>query len=465
MPVRLFTEYGGGDYTVSEGTVYFSNFADQRLYRVTPDSTPEPMTPVAELRYADAVVDRQRERLICVCEDHTQAEREAVNMLVSLPLDANSHEGMRVLVSGNDFYSSPRLSPDGSRLAWLTWNHPNMPWDGTELWVGELAADGSVSGAQCVAGNRTESIFQPEWSPDGVLHFISDRTGWWNIYRRHNGLIEPLCEKSAEFGLPQWVFGLSTYAFVSPQCIICSYTGRGAGSIASLDTTTSELTPIETPYANFTYIRASAERVVFYAASPTLAGSLVQLDLATNKSEVLRRSSNVKVDAAYLSVPQLIEFPTEQGRTAYAFFYPPRNSDYNGPSTELPPLMVESHGGPTSATTSSFNLSIQFWTSRGFAFLDVNYGGSTGYGREYRDRLKGQWGVVDVDDCVNCARYLVERGLVDGKRLAIRGGSAGGYTTLSALAFRNVFHAGASYFGVSDIEGLAQDTHKFRVTL
>jgi dipeptidyl aminopeptidase/acylaminoacyl peptidase len=452
-------EYGGGAYTVGNGVVYFSNFADQRLYRQDPASAPHPITPETQLRYADAVIDEHRNRIVCVREDHTVAGREAVNTIVSVMLDGGN--GGQVLVGGHDFYSSPRLSPDGSHLAWLAWNHPNMPWDGTELWVGEVQADGTLTNTKCIAGGARESIFQPEWSPDGVLHFVSDRTGWWNLYRWREGRAAPLCEMEAEFGLPQWLFRMSTYAFESATRLICAYLERGTSHLASLDTTTLRLERIEVPYTQISGLRAAPGRVVFAAGSPTEASSIVQLDLATRQIEVLRRSSEIKVDPDYLSIPQAIEFPTEHGLMAHAFFYPPRNRDYTAPPDERPPLLVMSHGGPTAATAPTFNLGIQYWTSRGIAVLDVNYGGSTGYGRAYRERLNGQWGIVDVDDCVNGARYLVERGEVDAGRLAITGGSAGGYTTLCALTFRNVFRAGASHFGVSDLAALEEDTHKF----
>ncbi|MEA3344925.1 MAG: S9 family peptidase [Chloroflexota bacterium] len=451
-------EYGGGAFVVVDGTVYFSNFADQRLYRQDTDAQPQPITPEVDLRYADGVMDRRRGRIICVREDHTTG-REVVNAIVSLDLEDS--DGGQVLVSGNDFYASPRLSPDGSRLAWLTWNHPNMPWDGTELWVGELEDDGSLGQTERVAGGEDESIFQPEWSPDGVLHFVSDRTGWWNLYRWRDERVEPLAEMEAEFGKPQWVFGMSTYGFESAERIICSYTQQGIWHLASLDTETGELKPIENPYSQIAQVRVAPGRVLFLGGSSTEPTSVVQLDLATRELEVLRRSSEAEIDAGYLSSPQVIEFPTERGLTAHAFFYGPKNRDYAVPSDERPPLLVISHGGPTSATSTALSLGIQYWTSRGIAVLDVNYGGSTGYGREYRQRLDGQWGVVDVDDCVNGARYLVERGEVDGDRLIIRGGSAGGYTTLCALTFRDIFDAGASYYGVSDLEALTKETHKF----
>jgi dipeptidyl aminopeptidase/acylaminoacyl peptidase len=401
-----------------------------------------------------------------VQEDHTKGDREPTNSLVSISL--NNGEDVQVLASGYDFYSSPRLSPDRSQLAWISWNHPNMPWDGTQLWVAPINPDGSLSEAECVAGGADKSIFQPEWSPDGVLYFVSDRSGWWNLYRwlppmPEGGLggVEPLCPMDAEFGLPQWVFGMSTYGFESANRIICTYTKKGSWQLASLDLQTKQLDVIETPYTDISSLQVASGRAVFIAGSATEPTAIVQIDLATQQIEVLRQSSQLKIEPGYLSTPQEIPFPTENGLIAYAFFYPPQNQDYTPPKGEKPPLLVKSHGGPTASVSSTFNLKIQYWTSRGFGFLDVNYGGSTGYGREYRQRLNQQWGIVDVDDCANAAKYLAEQGLVDSERLAITGGSAGGYTTLCALTFRDVFKAGASHYGVSDLEALATDTHKF----
>ena len=452
-------EYGGAAIVVSNGVVYFSNFADQRLYRQIFGSEPQPITPKADLRHADGVIDTKRNRLICVREDHTDGENEAVNTLVSIGLDGT--DSGQVLVDGNDFYAAPRLSPDGTRLAWLTWNHPNMPWDGAELWIGEICDDGSLGRTECVAGGVDESIFQPEWSPDGTLYFVSDRTGWWNLYRYRAGTVEPLCEMEAEFGRPQWIFGMSTYRFVSANEIICTYTQDGIWHLASLDTVTRNLDPIEVPYTSISNLQVISGGVLFNASSSTESASIVRLDLATLQFEVVCRASDINIDAGYFSNPQAIEFPTEGGLSAHAFFYPPQNPNYTASADDLPPLLVLSHGGPTSATSTALDLEIQYWTSRGIAVLDVNYGGSSGYGRAYRQRLNSQWGVVDVDDCVNGARYLVENGYVDGNRLAIRGGSAGGYTTLSALTFRDVFKAGASYYGISDLEAMTRDTHKF----
>src|SRR6185295_15280175 len=329
-------------------------------------------------------------------------------------------------------------------------------------WVGTLGADGFLTTSERIAGGLEESILQPEWSPDGELYFVSDRNGWWNLYRLNDeGLIESVCEMEAEFGVPQWVFGLSTYAFETASRIVCSYIQNGLSTLALINTQTRELEPIDCPYSDIRFVRAAPGRVVLRAGSPFELASLMKFDLEKRTFEVIRRSSSLEIDAGYLSPPSALEFPTENGLTAHAFYYPPKNQDYSAPENERPPLLVESHGGPTSSALAAMSLGIQYWTSRGIAVLDVNYGGSTGFGRAYRERLKGQWGIVDVDDCANGARYLVGQRQVDGDRLMITGGSAGGYTTLCALPFRDTFSAGASHYGVSDAEALAKETHKF----
>jgi dipeptidyl aminopeptidase/acylaminoacyl peptidase len=454
-------EYGGGDYAVRDGAVYFSNFADQRLYVAREGASPQAITPPGDVRYGDALIDEQRRRLICVREDHTAVGSEAVNTLATLKLEENEDYG-QVLISGNDFYSSPRLSPDGTRLVWLTWNHPNMPWDANELWVGTFGEDGLIATTERIAGKVDESIFQPEWSPDGVLYFVSDRTGWWNLYRCDaSGSIEPVCEMPAEFGMPQWGLGMSSYAFESAERIICGYIESGISRLGLIGTRTKRLETVDSPYTDLRFVRAAPGHAVMRAASPSTSASIVRFDFETRGFEVLRRSNNLNIPAEYISTPRVVEFPTEDGLKAYGFFYAPRNLDFFAPEGERPPLLVASHGGPTAAATTALSLSVQYWTSRGIAVLDVNYGGSTGFGRAYRERLKGKWGIVDVDDCVNGARYLVEKGEVDGDRLMITGGSAGGYTTLCALTFRDVFRAGASHYGISDAEALEKDTHKF----
>ncbi len=454
-------EYGGGDYMVNNGVVYFTNFADQRLYKQVGPGDPEALTPVADMRYADTCLDHTRGRLICVREDHTVQNAEAVNTIVALSMDANDDCGV-VLTGGNDFYSSPRVSPDGTQLAWLTWNHPNMPWDGCELWVGEFGPDGTLASTRWVAGSVAESIFQPEWSPEGVLYFASDRNGWWNLQRiSAEGEIESVTRSKAELGMPQWLFGMSLYAFASPDLVVCSHVEQGVSRLETIETQTGKLTVIDSPFTDIQFLKAANGVAVFRAGSPTEVASITKFDVATGQFETLRRANEQEVYPQYFSVPRAIEFPTESGLTAHGFFYPPQNPDFRALDGEKPPLIVKSHGGPTAAASTALSLSVQFWTSRGFAVLDVNYGGSTGYGRQYRERLNKKWGIVDVDDCVNGAKYLVDRGEVDGQRLIITGGSAGGYTTLCALTFRNAFRAGASHFGVSDAEALARDTHKF----
>ena len=451
-------EYGGGDYVVANGVIVFSNFADQRLYLQARDGQPRSLTPSAARRYADGQFDRRRNLFYAVREDHS-GTGEAVNAIVALDLDGE--DGGAVLISGNDFYSSPRLSPDSSQLAWLCWNHPNMPWDGTELWLGQLNGDGSLGERRLIAGGENESIYQPQWSPDGVLHFVSDRSGWWNLYRWIDDRVDPLCPMAAEFGQPQWIFAGSLYGFAAARQIVCSYAQNGNDYLANLDSETKTLSTIEVPYSAISQVHVAGARIVFIGASATATSAVVSFDLTTMKIEVLKRSRDTTVVADYLSEAHPVEFPTEGGLTAHGYFYPPKNRDYSAPANEKPPLLVMSHGGPTSSSSGSLKYSIQYWTSRGIAVLDVNYGGSSGYGRAYRERLNGQWGIVDVDDCANGARYLAERDEVDGNRLAIRGGSAGGYTTLCALAFRDVFKAGASHYGISDLEALAKDTHKF----
>jgi dipeptidyl aminopeptidase/acylaminoacyl peptidase len=451
-------EYGGGDYAVSGGVIVFANFNDQRLYIQKPGAAPQPLTSAGAWRYADGRIDLRRNLFFCVREDHS-GSGEPVNTLAAL--DMRVENSGTVIAEGNDFYAAPRLSYDGARLAWLAWNHPNMPWDGTELWVGHVRADGSIGEKVKIAGGANESIVEPQWSPDGTLYFVSDRSGWWNLYRRGRDGTEAIYPLDAEFGHPHWVFGTSLYGFVSASNIVCSYSREGRDHLANLDLTTRELRKFELPVASVAQVSAAGNWVVFIGASSTEPAFVGSMNGAPGELLVLRRSRAAGVDATYLSEPQAVEFPTENGRTAHGHFYAPRNRDFSAPPDARPPLLVISHGGPTSSSSAALKYSVQYWTSRGIAVLDVNYGGSSGYGRPYRERLYGQWGIVDVDDCVNGALYLVERGLVDRARLAIRGGSAGGYTTLCALTFRSVFKAGASHYGVSDLEALARDTHKF----
>jgi len=448
-------EYGGGALLAAGATVWFSNFADNRLYRIDNDGEPVAVGAGGALRYADFVLDAARGRLITVREDHSAGATYPVNTICALGFDGSE----TVLVDGNDFYSSPRLSPDGKQLAWLSWDHPRMPWQGTELWLADISDDGTLVDGRLVAGGADESVCQPEWSPEGLLHFVSDRSGWWNLYRFEHGVVHALCPREAEFGGPHWVFGNTMYGFASNGAIVCTYIEQGVSRLARL--TKGTLTPIDSPYQEIRELRVQGDTVALLGGAPTIAAEIARIDLAGGMREVLARSIEKLPDLGYLSVPQSIAYPSMNGRTAYAFYYPPQNKDHEPLPGELPPLMVIGHGGPTSMATSTLKLATQFWTSRGIAVLDVNYGGSTGFGRAYRDLLREQWGVVDVEDCVAGARYLAGEKLVDRERLVIRGGSAGGLTTLCALAFFDVFKAGASYYGVSDLKGLDADSHKF----
>jgi dipeptidyl aminopeptidase/acylaminoacyl peptidase len=448
-------EYGGGAFCVADGVIYFSNFNDNRMYRLVPDATPVPLTAEGRWRYADCVVDRQRSRLIGVREDHTR-DGEPRNEVVAIDLATGE---VKVLASGHDFYSNPRLSPSGDQLCWLQWDHPNMPWDGTTLCCATVAPDGLLAQPAAIAGGFDESIYCPQWSPDGILHFVSDRTGWWNLYRLRDGTPEALWPLAAEFGVPHWNFGTATFGF-DREDIICIYGQPGMWKLARIPAAGGQPHEFHLPYSELGNLRVDDGQALLVAASPTEPPALVSIALASGKATVLRQPSDLTIGPSLVSLPEAITFPTDGG-TAHGFYYAPNNPDFLAPSGERPPLIVIGHGGPTSSTSIAFSPAIQFWTSRGFAVLDVNYGGSTGYGRAYRERLNGAWGIRDVADCVNGAKYLVARGDVDGKRLVIRGGSAGGYTTLCALAFHDVFRAGASHYGIGDLEALAKDTHKF----
>ena len=452
-------EYGGGAFLATESCIYFVHDADQQVYAREADGAVRRVSAAPSVRFADPSFDHHRQRLVLVSEDHRRPHVEPRNALSAVWVAGDGRPV--VLASGMDFYASPRVSPDGTQLAWVAWNHPNMPWDGTELWVAHVKPDGSLGERVRVAGGFSESVSQPEWSPDGVLHFVSDRSGYWHLHRWVEDRVEALTSGPAEFGRPHWGFANPTYGFASSECIVCSYVTREGWRLARLDARTRALEPFDVPYTQIEQVHVSESSVVFVGGAADEVASIIRLDLASGAPSVVVRSARVDVDAGYLSRPFPIEFPTSGDRTAYGLFYPPRNPDCVGPTGERPPLRVISHGGPTAAADRWLQLKIQFWTSRGIAVLDVDYGGSSGYGRAYRERLNGAWGLVDVDDCVHGARYLVERGDVDVDRLAIEGGSASGFTTLCALVFHDVFRLGACYYGVSDLEVLARDTHKF----
>jgi dipeptidyl aminopeptidase/acylaminoacyl peptidase len=450
-------EYGGGAFVAAGSTIWFSNFADNLVYAQVGDAAPVAITADGAQRHADLELDATRHRLIAVREDHGGAG-EPVNGLVALKLDGS---GSTTLAEGADFYASARVSPEGRRVAWLSWSHPRMPWEGTELWLAAFADDGSLIHSRCMAGGPGESLCQPVWAPDGKLYVVSDRSGFWNLYRLEASGLVPVCTMEAEFGQPQWLFAQSSYGFSGPDEIVAVCRENARSRLLRIDVRSGVATTIPTSFEDIVELRVGHGFAVVEGGSPTAPVRIVRVTLDDGAETVLASSTDDVPDAGLLSVARAIDFPSANGRTAHAFHYAPHNAGFQAPAGERPPLIVVSHGGPTSMASSTLKLAIQFWTSRGFAVLDVNYGGSTGFGRAYRQLLSGQWGIVDVEDCVAGARYLAARGLADGERLAIRGGSAGGYTTLAALAFHDVFKAGASYYGVADLRALDADTHKF----
>ena len=459
-------EYGGGGYLILDDGFIYSNFADnqlyRQLYRQTGGNPPIRITDGdPKYRYADVVSDPKRGRLIAVCEDHHESSLQPTNTICALALDGSGERV--VLVQGHDFFSSPRISPNGLQMVWLTWNHPHMPWEGTQLWRADFDDNGLLQKVRKVAGSERESICQPEWSPDGALYFVSDRSGWWNIYRCLAGVCVCIHPREAEFGAPHWQFGGSMYGFTSAREIICTYIEEGISRLGRLDLSQipSVLQPIHTEYTEIQNLQVGPNCVVMVAGAAHLAVEVVRIDLSAGRTICTDLTLSAKtLPREIFSQPQKISYASN-GRIAHAFYYPPCNPEYRAPTGDLPPLIVISHGGPTGMATNSLRLAIQFWTSRGFALLDVNYGGSSGFGRAYRDALKGQWGIVDVEDCINGARHLVQQKQVNGERLIIRGGSAGGFTTLCALMFHDVFKVGASYYGVSNLASLEADSHKF----
>jgi dipeptidyl aminopeptidase/acylaminoacyl peptidase len=460
-------EYGGGAFVLSDEAVYFSNFTDQLLYKQSGRKTGVFSSPIqvtrtgTDVRYSDGVFDKTRNRLICVQEHHpVSGKRDAVNSIVSLDLKG-SVTREELLISGNDFYSFPRLNSDGSKIAWITWNFPNMPFDGSELWVGDFDKVGRVQKKTKIAGGLDESVTQPTWSGSNDLYFLSDRTGWWNLFKWSEGGVRGICPKAADFCQPDWYLGLSSYAIASEETIVCSFSESGIWKLGELDLKTLKLEGIQNPFTDIGHVQASANCAVFLAASPTESQCIYRFDLSTKGIHKIYESTGESSDQRFVPSAISREFPTANEMTAHSFFYEPCNPEYTALVGELPPLVVMAHGGPTSAASSAIRGAILFFTSRGFAVLDVNYGGSSGFGREYRRRLNGQWGVVDVEDCVKGALNLVRDGKVDGNRMLIRGGSAGGFTTLSALASKDVFKAGACYYGISDLERWELDCHKF----
>ena len=455
-------EYGGGAYVVTPKGVYASNFDDQMLYAFAPaGGSPTQITRTAGLRFADGGWE-PRASLITVVEDHRSAGREPANYLARIAVDGSGN--VVPIVSGADFYAYPRLSPDGKQLAWVSWNHPDMPWDAAELWVGDMANDGKVRQPRQIAGGAGESVFQPEWSPDGVLYFVAEPKGWWNIHRWDGSGVQPVLEKEAEFGRPLWNLGLATFAILDSNRIVCAYVTEGVWNLGLLTASSGRLDSLDVPFSAIFDVRASNERVVLIAGAPARPTAVVRVDLGAVRVEVLKASSDLEPDERFISIPKPMRFPSSDGRTAFGLLYEPKNDDFQPLPEERPPLIVKVHGGPTAAANTSLSWIIQYWTSRGYAVCDVNYAGSTAYGRDYRARLHEQWGVADWQDAVGAASFLVSSGIADGDRLAISGGSAGGFTALCALCFSDRFRAGTSLYGISDLEALLRDTHKFEST-
>jgi dipeptidyl aminopeptidase/acylaminoacyl peptidase len=455
-------EYGGGAYLPVGRTLFACNRGDQRLYRIDGQRDPVPITPVppmpASLRYADLRLLSSGELLVCVRERHQGGQ--VASEFVALPVDGSAEPW--VVASGHDFYAAPRPSPDGRRLAWLTWDRPCMPWDGADLWVADLGPDGRLGPASHVAGGPQESVAQPEWNAEGVLHFVSDRSGWWNLYRERRGQVEPLLAMAAEFTDAPWELDYSSYAFIGDGRIACRYRKQGRDRLGLLDLEAGRLTDLPIPYTSLKpYLRAVGDRLAFIGASPTTSSAVATLHAPTSRLDVLA-GAEVSLDPAWVSVPRPIEFPTRDGQTAHALYYPPTNPEVSGPTAARPPLLVQAHPGPTADAKARLDLRIQFFTSRGFAVVEVNYAGSTGYGRGYRERLTGQWGVADVADCLDAARSLIQAREVDGRRLVISGESAGGFTALCALASEEFFAVGASRFGIADLETFRQQAPKFQ---
>ncbi len=448
-------EYGGGAVLITNGVIYFVDYDSQQIFCQKPDKHPYAITKSINSRFADMQFDSIRNRIICVQEEHNN-DSEPLNKLIAINLESGFID---ILDDEHDFVSSPRIDNNCNNLAWLTWDHPNMPWDNNTLWISEFSNEGFLKKKKIVAGSSEESIFQPEWFDTRKLIYISDRSNWWNLYMHTDQKTFPIYLDDAEYGLPQWAFGMSTYGITEDNYIIATRNQGGLCQLGIIRNSNFEL--FDLPFTEFTNICVEKNKVMFLGSSSIAVSQLVSLDINSGKYEVIRLSSTVVIDPGYISEAEQLEFCTSEAMVAFGFYYRPKNLKYVSSNNELPPLIVRGHGGPTGFSSNSLNLPIQFWTSRGFAVLDVNYRGSSGFGRKYRKLLEGKWGVSDVDDMVNGALNLVEKKEVDRKRLIIRGGSAGGYTALAALTFRNIFSAGASHYGIGDLISLSQDTHKF----
>ncbi|MGH8278023.1 MAG: S9 family peptidase [Gammaproteobacteria bacterium] len=448
-------EYGGGAYTAGENIIYFVNHDDQQIYRQSTDGgTPKALSSAPGCRFADLTLDKKHARLVCVCEDHSQFDEPPRNTLVSV---AFGDGRTRTLAQGSDFYSSPTLSPDGLQLAWLCWNAPLMPWQGCELWLAELDERGVLQAPRRIAGGAQESIFQPQFAPDGVLHFVSDSNGYWNIYRHVSGSNPAVTQVRMDHGFAQWNFGMSSYGFLADGTLLATRMHDGVSELLAVRTSGASES-VNTGMSQIEHLHAAGNLCTLLAASPTQPAAVL---FGTPQHLTPVTPPTMSVPAGNISAAQFIRFPADNSETVYAWYYPPCNPEYEPKPGERPPLLVTCHGGPTAMSSNGLDPRIQFWTSRGFAIADVNYRGSSGFGRAYRESLRGEWGIKDAEDCIATARYLVEHGLADARRLAISGGSAGGFTVLCALAFHDYFKAGAVYYGLSELATAMRDTHKF----
>jgi dipeptidyl aminopeptidase/acylaminoacyl peptidase len=465
-------EYGGAAFEVLDDAIVFSNFADQRLYFQKADAVPVAITPEG-YRYADCQRHPTAARLVCVREDHTEAtvkaNGEERNEIVAIDLPTTPEfepDAGRVLVTGSDFVAYPRVSPDGKRIAWLWWNHPEMPWDSARVSLADLTGD-LIGPAQQVGGGGDRAAIEPLWDRDGTLLFIDDPSGWWNLQAWQDGTVRAVAPMQREFGGPLWQHGASSFAALGDGRAVVRTSRHASDALGVLDLRDGTLRNLDLPFVAFGDVRAiDTTRAAAIAYSATDEGALIEVDLAKGTHRVLHRPVSSDLGVEWISRAEAIQYPTQPApdggaRTAHAFYYPPTHPDTRGPDGEKPPLLVTVHGGPTGVSKPALSLARQYWTSRGFAVVDVNYGGSTTFGREYRRRLNGQWGVVDLQDAVAAVDFLIAQGKVDPERIAIRGGSAGGYVVLAALAFTDRFNVGANYFGVADIQGLAQTSHKF----
>ena len=460
-------EYGGGDFCVHGESVFFSNDEDQRLYRLDSTGSATPITPMPPLRhgwrYADGACTPDGRWLVCVRETHAD-DVTVTNELVAVPVNGGGPP--RVIAGDRDFYAFPRLSPRGDQIVWTCWDAPDMPWDRTELWVARWDREGAARDPRRLAGAPDESVFQPSWSPDDIVHYVSDRSGWWNLYRVKDGLAVALHPAQADFGVAQWNLGLSTYTFLPDGRISCIFFEDGRQVLATIDLRAGAIMRAKLPWTAYApaQLHSLGERLAFVSGGPTEAAAVRVYDPATGKQEIVRSAEEQRLDHAYVSRPERVSFACDDGEKGHAWYYPPHNPDVSAPRDALPPLLVTCHGGPTANAACQLSLTTQFWTTRGFAVVDVNYRGSSGFGRAYRQALYGKWGVADREDCAAAARALVARNSVDPQRIVIRGASAGGYTALCAVAFDRLFAGATSYYGIADLETLRQQTHKFEAS-